>query len=673
MKLKNIALIVICLPSISFAQTRWNLNDKGIRWEIQKNDIHKDHIEMSGEQVAAVIRYSSTSNGDLNLSRSVVFPTLRTLPNDTHASLNQRFSFDIKSYLTINQMNLENENFSAVQLDGMIHFDRTFSIANKNIGAARNIKSPPIIHIKQTIFPSMKNRLLAERYELTNISKQKININIPALHQVLKTDASKGVDGSYQLITTHNISGNFQLLPNESKIFYIGFIGLKSTETLYNIDFEAELAQRNLFLKTIHQSLQLKTPNDTINRMFEFSKIRSTESIFRTKGGLMHGPGGESYYAAIWANDEAEYVNPFFPFIDYSNGHESAFNSFKHFARFMNKDFKPIPSSIIAEGLDFWNGAGDRGDAAMIAYGAARYALSRAQKSEANELWPLIKWCLEFCKRKITKEGVVASDSDELEGRFPAGKANLSTSCLYYDALISASCLAKEIGEKPSLSKQYLAEAAAIKKAINTYFSSKISGFDTYRYYDGNTLLRSWICMPLTVGIFDKSVGTIDALLSEKLFTQNGLLTQEGSETFWDRSTLYALRGILYAGKRQEGISYLQFYSAKRLLGDHVPYAIEAWPEGSQRHLSAESGLYARVITEGLFGIRPTGFHSFSLKPQLPSEWDYMSLKNIAAFGGHIILDIVRKSKDDIQVSIATPSKHQKFTIKNGAELKITL
>ena len=29
----------------------------------------------------------------------------------------------------------------------------------------------------------------------------------------------------------------------------------------------------------------------------------------------MHGPGGEAYYAAIWANDQAEYVNPFFLFL----------------------------------------------------------------------------------------------------------------------------------------------------------------------------------------------------------------------------------------------------------------------------------------------------------------------------------------------------------------------
>ena len=42
----------------------------------------------------------------------------------------------------------------------------------------------------------------------------------------------------------------------------------------------------------------------------------------------MHAPGGESYYAAIWANDQAEYVNPFFPYLGYWRGNESAINSF---------------------------------------------------------------------------------------------------------------------------------------------------------------------------------------------------------------------------------------------------------------------------------------------------------------------------------------------------------
>ena len=76
--------------------------------------------------------------------------------------------------------------------------------------------------------------------------------------------------------------------------------------------------------------------------------------------------------------------------------------------------------------MDIWNGAGDRGDAAMIAYGAARYVLARGDKHEAEELWPLIEWCLEYCRRQLNEGGVVASDSDELEGRFPSGGWQLS-------------------------------------------------------------------------------------------------------------------------------------------------------------------------------------------------------------------------------------------------------
>lgn len=112
------------------------------------------------------------------------------------------------------------------------------------------------------------------------------------------------------------------------------------------------------FLKELDHERVLKTQDDTLNAMFNFSKIRASESIYDTKNGLMHGPGGGSYYAAIWANDEAEYVNPFFPFLGNGAGNESAMNTFRLFAGYMNSTFKPIPSSITAEGTGFWAGAG---------------------------------------------------------------------------------------------------------------------------------------------------------------------------------------------------------------------------------------------------------------------------------------------------------------------------
>ena len=243
----------------------------------------------------------------------------------------------------------------------------------------------------------------------------------------------------------------------------------------------------------------------------------------------------------------------------------------------MNPEYKPIPSSIIAEGTDIWNGAGDRGDGAMIAYGASRYALERGNKAEAEKLWPLIEWTLEYCKRQLNKSGVVASDADELEGRFPAGKANLCTSSLYYDALRSAAFLGKDLGKPASQLADYTKRAEILKKNIDKYFGSTVEGFNTYRYYEGNDVLRAWICVPLVMGIYDRKEATINALFSPRLWTENGLLSQAGSETFWDRSTLYAMRGVFACGETEKAINYLKFYSNRRLLGEHVPYAIEAW------------------------------------------------------------------------------------------------
>jgi hypothetical protein len=387
----------------------------------------------------------------------------------------------------------------------------------------------------------------------------------------------------------------------------------------------------------------------------------------------MHSPGGESYYAAIWANDQAEYIGPFFPYLDYDYGNKASLNAYLHFARFMNKEYKPIPSSIVAEGLDIWDGAGDRGDAAMIAYGAARYALVRGDVNEAKQLWPLIEWCLEYCRLKLNTEGVVTSDSDELEGRFQAGKANLNTSSLYYDALNSAVYLGKALGKEKSQLTTYQTQAAQLRTAISNYFGSKVEGFETYKYYKENTALRAWICTPLSMGIYDRKAGTIAALFSPKLWTQDGLASLAGDKTFWDRSTLYALRGVLAAGETDKALDFLHYYSNRRLLGDHVPYPVEAFPEGNQRHLSAESGLYCRVFTEGLFGIRPTGLKSFDFTPRLPASWPAMSLRHIHGFDRDLDI-VVKRDGKKIKVTLSEGEKTilTKF-INDGDQVTVQL
>lgn len=638
-------LVFHCIITIQlFSQDyrRWQMNQDGsISWQINNSVPHSDHIEMSGKRISCVLRYGVSADSSFHATRSLIWPMLRTIPNNTHASLTRQFAQDAFELVTVNYKPIQGEKVYSITING------TLLIKSKG---GNNLE------LTRQYFPSVTLPGYCEVYTIKNTSEKNCVVEIPKSNNVYYTDPAKGTEGSYAIHIDFFNGGNFNLQTNDSVSFSVLYSGVKANEQAPIVDADNEKAKRLAFIHDVWSKLVLETPDPVLNRSFAFAKIRAAESIFETKGGPMHGPGGEAYYSAIWANDQAEYIGPFFPYLGYDYGNEASLNAYLHFARFMNNEYKPIPSSIIAEGTDIWHGAGDRGDGAMIAYGAARYALVSGDKIQAEQLWPLIEWCLEYCRRKLNAEDVVISDADELEGRFPAGNANLCTSSLYYDALNSAFYLGKALGKEKKQLMLYYEQAAKLKTAIEKYFGSRIEGFDTYKYYKENDTLRAWICIPLTMGIYERKAGTIAALFSPRLWTQDGLASLAGDKTFWDRSTLYALRGVLAAGETDKASNFLHYYSNRRLLGDHVPYPVEAYPEGNQRHLSAESGLYCRVFTEGLFGIRPTSLHSFSFIPRLPLSWPVVSLRHIRAFGRDFDIVVERVARK-LKVSVTNEEK----------------
>ncbi|KRC00907.1 hypothetical protein [Duganella sp. Root198D2] len=591
---------------------RWQLDGDAIRWQVK--DVHRDQLEMSGRQVSAVIDYGSQADGSLLLARTVVWPMLRTIPDDTHASLIRKFGAEASPAVTVDGQPAA-ERLQQVRFDGRL---------------ALRSQLAPGLALTRTLTPSPGEPALVERLELANTGAATRRYSFSALERSETTPAERGTHGAY-VIEVRSPAREGELAPGARVHVDVIISGRLQNEMVY-VDGSEALQERARKVAQWRSNLVLETPEPVLDAMFAFAKVRAAESIFATRGGLLHGPGGTRYYAAVWANDQAEYINPFFPYLGDSAGVQSALTSFGMFARYMNADYKPIPSSIIAEGRGYWNGAGDRGDCAMISYGASQFALAQGDSGTARQLLPLIDWCLEFTRRKRDAQGIVQSDSDELEGRFPAGKANLSTNVLAYGGLQGAARLAASLGDaqRATALRQ---EAESQRGAIERYFGARMDGFETYRYYDGNEKLRAWIALPLALGINERQRGTVDALLSPQLWSENGVLTEAGDKTFWDRATLYALRGLLKAGELERTMPYLRYYSSRRLLGEHVPYAVEAWPEGQQRHLSAESGLYARVVTEGLFGIEATSLRSFTVAPRLPQGWPRMALRHMRAFG----------------------------------------
>ena len=667
--MKKIIFIIALLCTLALqAENRWHVNaNHSVEWDTSIGALpYNDHIEMAGLRAAVVYYWGVDEKKHFSMDRHLIFPMLRTIPNNTHASWMPRCDVDFLKGMMANKRYMSQQEVKVVTING------TLNVQSTMIGDGNNFE------LTRQYFPSPSKTAVCEKYTIKNIGEKKETILVPALHQVRTTNKQDGTRGSYCLVARTEFQEDLKvtLEPGESTSFYCSVQAYAmADEKEARLNVEEELAMRETYVDEVTmKKLTFSCPNPTIQTLFEMSKIRASESIFYTQGGLMHAPGGESYYAAMWCNDQAEYVNPFFPFLGYDKGNESAMTTWLSYLKYINPEYKFVPWSIICGGDDVF-GPFDRGDAAMLAYGASRYCLERGDREIAQKVWPLIEWCLEYCHRKLNQNGVVASDADELEHRLPSGDANLCTSSLYYDALLSSAWLSEELRRNKTEAATYRQQAAELRQNIDKFFHATVEGYDTYRYYDGNDVLRSWICIPLTMGIYDRAEGTLQAMFSPQLWTENGMLSQSGDKIFWDRSTLYGFRGAFAAGYADKALEYLKKFSTIRLLGEHVPYVVEAWPEGGQRHLSAESGLYCRIITEGLLGFRPTGFRSFTLTPQMPTEWNEYKLDRIfACTDSPLSIEVSRKGKGKLGVKVAKEGRTIKnFTTAPGETIRVVV
>ena len=667
-----ITLLLLFIANLSFAQD-WQIeNTRSILKEDPKS--YSDNIEMAGKKVAGIIHYEIDSLGILSLEREIIFPQLRRHIKENVSKwriyrgyLQDTFDDDFLPEVYVGDKRFVPSAVQHVRINGVLEFQHNTS----KLG----------LQLVRKLYPSTSEHAFIENWELINKTDSIVSI------QIGHVDFSKkdfGVYGKYYRNIKSTGRDSKKITPNNSYSFNIEITAANETELIENLGKPStpknELAERKKLLNDIYSNLNLETPEPVLNTLFEFSKLRAAENIFDSKMGIVHSPGGGRYYTGVWANDQAEYSGPFFPYLGLEDGNVAALNAYKKFYEQMktipNHD-KNLWASYEMNGEITCCGT-DRGDAAMIAYGGLHYLLAMGNKQLGKEYEPMIDWCLTFSHKKLNNEGVVLSESDEMEGRIPTGDANLSTSSLYYGALELAIPFYESIGADANKINTLKSRRDNLRLAIEKYFGAKVEGLNTYKYYKEHKFLRHWICLPLVVGIHDRKEGTTEALF-ERLWTENGVHVEKNSDNpeiskiFWDRGTLYALRGTLIAGETEVSLNKLLAFSKKRLIGDHVPYVVEAYPEGNMAHLSAESALYCRVFTEGLFGILPTGFDSFKMTPRLPEKWNQMALKKIKAFGQVFDIQVIRVTNKKIKISVTTDKGKEIFskTIKSGETLNI--
>ena len=313
------------------ASPRWEIAPDGsIVWRVKKGDFHSDHLEMSGQQMSVVLRYGVKADGAFSVNRSFVFPMLRMKPNKTGSNLKQRWDVDVARMVTVDDLTLLDEHVDSISLRGLMKVESTFAITQR-----RKIV-PNAVRLSRTLYPSPTKACYIEEDVYENLTDKSMTLRVPDINLAYHTPREKGVYGAYKVQVTSSRNGFFTLKPNDKLRFHVYFTAQMEEDKPLTIDADAELTDRLALIDQWHDNLILETPDKVLNTMFAFAKIRGAESIYLTRGGFMHGPGGEAYYAAIWANDQAEYINPFFPFLGYEVGNSSALNSYRHFARFMN-------------------------------------------------------------------------------------------------------------------------------------------------------------------------------------------------------------------------------------------------------------------------------------------------------------------------------------------------
>ena len=272
--------------------------------------------------------------------------------------------------------------------------------------------------LQRTLFPSVAQGAVLERWELTNTGKTAVRVAVAPLR---KLERAAGIYGTYVLETyAKRVSETF-LPPGKKMAFGLVFTARKELEPAPDFNVEAELRRREQFVQTVTRSLVLSTPDPVLDRAFRMAKVRAAESIFDTKVGPVHSPGVGRYYGSVWANDQVEYAGPFFPFLGYDLANEASLNAYRIFARDMKPDYKRIWASHEMEG-DLPCCSRDRGDAAMYACGAARFALASGCPEVGGELFPAVTWSLEYCRRRTNADGVVESNPTKWRAACPPAR-----------------------------------------------------------------------------------------------------------------------------------------------------------------------------------------------------------------------------------------------------------
>ncbi|MHC1767056.1 MAG: hypothetical protein AB9869_22600 [Verrucomicrobiia bacterium] len=500
--------------------------------------------------------------------------------------------------------------------------------------------------VTRTVYPSMTNALVIEEWQVRNTTGKRVAVTVAPARTVKPVGEDIAIVWSCPGVKTAAVKAGGVLS------FSTCVQARLATEPDLAVNVAAERGARRALAEAAWSGPgRLETPEPALDVAFALQKFHVLETPIETIKGVITHNGSLTYSPGIWANDPVEYSSPVFPFFGDAELNRASMNMYRVWQDYCQENgIIPLPGSFEGPGLKLVQR--ERGDDAMVLYGLSKFLLFQGDRAAAEELWPLIEFSAASVLRHTTN-GIIASRTDEMEGRYPTGKANLSTSALAYGGYRQAARLAQALG-KP-VAAEFDQRADALRKGIEAYFGAEVEGFKTYRYYQGNTTLRGWILLPLAMGITERQEATVAALMSDKLWPHRlagaDILAESTRPTEWGRETYYALRVLFKAGHTEDALDITRRVVQAQIFGSKGPY-----PDEDAIDMLCPGSLYPRVFTEGMFGIVPTGLDSFECTPWLPKAWPRMALRDLRAFGQSWDL-VVERAGDQQKVTVRSGGK----------------
>ncbi len=194
---------------------RWVLEpDAAIAWHVGEDARlpHEDHIEMSGRLVSVIVPYGTDERGRLRLSRHVVWPTLRPIPNDTNASLSHTWGSEARPEVHVDGRPIGEERVQALRFDGVLTIETATDVG---------------VSVRRVLFPTRAKRIVLERWTVTNASESTVTVSVSPF---ANSAASSGVYGDYVMEARSDWSGDERLQPGASRTFAVTFAGRLASE-----------------------------------------------------------------------------------------------------------------------------------------------------------------------------------------------------------------------------------------------------------------------------------------------------------------------------------------------------------------------------------------------------------------------------------------------------------